>query len=817
MLMRGTTLVACVAFIGLIIAKEPAHTAGSPLGTESLTTKYLPVLPRPFGGVIHFNAKDSKPYWQPKIVPPKDAPNILLILTDDVGYGAPSTFGGTIPTPTLERVASNGLRYTQFHSTALCSPTRAALITGRNHHTAHTGVIQEIATGYPGYDCIIGKDTATIGEILKQHGYATSWFGKNHNTPDWASSQAGPFDNWPVGYGFEYFYGFTGGDTNQWQANVFRNTTPLTPYVGNPGWNLTTAMADDAINHLRQLNAINPDQPFFVYYAPGGTHAPHHPTPDWIKKFKGKFDHGWNKQRELIFERQKKLGVIPSHALLTPWPSDLPHWDSLNDQEKKLFARQAEVYAAYLAYTDHEIGRVIDAIQQMGKLDNTLIIYISGDNGSSPEGSLTGTHNEIITLNGGSVPVSEQMKFYDTWGSDKTYPHMAAAWSWAFDTPFKWTKQIASHFGGTRQGMAISWPKRIKDEGGIRTQFHHVIDIVPTILAATAIQEPVMVNGVPQKPIEGTSMTYAWDKKDAQIPTKHKTQYFEMMGNRGLFHNGWMASTTPATLPWSLGALPKTHDVMYGYTWELYNIDKDPTQYRDLASKMPKKLEYMKDLFIKEATKYNVFPLDNSRPQRLLTPRPSPTAGRTTFVYYGPVVGIPHGAAPSLLNRSYTITAQVHIPQKGAEGMMVTQGGRFGGYGFYLLKNRPVFLWNLLGLERIRWEGTPLSPGNHTLAFDFTYNGPGFGKAGLGVLSIDGKEVDRKHMKRTIPFILQWDETFDVASDTGTPVDDKDYQIPFTFTGKLIKLTIAIGEPHLSEAERKLFFEKGQRNNQASE
>ena len=385
-------------------ATSQAAEVGSPFATESLHTRYLPQINGPFKGVINFNASDSEPYWQPTIVPPQGAPNILLIMTDDVGYGAPSTFGGSIPTPALERVAQAGLRYTQFHSTALCSPTRAALITGRNHHTAHSGVIQEIASGFPGYDSIIGKDTATLGEILKQNGFATSWFGKNHNTPDWMASQIGPFDNWPVGYGFEYFYGFVGGDTSQWQPHLFRNTTPIQPFLGKPGWNLTTAMADDAIQYVKTLHEINPKKPFFVYYAPGGTHAPHHPTPEWIQKFKGRFDHGWNVERERIFARQKKLGVIPPHAKLTPWPDTIPQWDTLSAEEKKLFARQAEVYAAYLAYTDHEIGRVIDAIDRLGKLEDTLIIYISGDNGASPEGTLTGTPNEIAALNGVAIP-----------------------------------------------------------------------------------------------------------------------------------------------------------------------------------------------------------------------------------------------------------------------------------------------------------------------------------------------------------------------------------------------------------------------------
>ena len=749
-------------------------------------------------------------------MPPSGAPNVLLIITDDVGFGAPSTFGGTVPTPALDKIAKKGLRYTQFHSTALCSPTRAALITGRNHHSAHTGNIAEIAQGFPGYDCVIGKDTATLGEILKQNGYATSWFGKNHNTPDWMTSAIGPFDNWPVGYGFQYFYGFLGGDTSQWHPHLYRNTSSI-EVPRTPGWNLTTAMANDAIRHIRQMHEIKPDQPFFVYYAPGGTHSPHHPTPEWIAKFKGTYAHGWNEERKRIFANQKKQGIIPAHAQLTPWPSTIPLWDGLSPQEKKLFARQAEVYAAYLAYTDHEIGRVIKTVEDLGKLDNTLIIYISGDNGASPEGTLQGTCNEIASLNGVTIPLEEQMKYYDEWGSDKTFPHMAVGWAWAFDTPFKWTKQIASHFGGTRQGMAISWPKRIKDAGGIRTQFHHVIDIAPTILEALAIKEPRSVNGVWQKPIEGVSMVYSWDKKNEHAPTKHTTQYFEMFGHRGLYHKGWMASTTPPVAPWLMGT-EAAPDVMYGYAWELYNIEKDPTQYTDLAAKMPKKLRAMQDLFTAQATKYTVFPLNNSVVSRLTVEQPSPTAGRTTFVYSGEPLQIPHGAAPNILNKSYTITAELDIPTEGAEGMLVKNGGRFGGYGFYLVKGIPVFLWNFFNSERTAWRGTePLSPGPHTIAFDYVYQGPGIGRGGEGVLQVDGKEVARASMKRSIPFMVQWDETFDIAQDTGTSVNDTDYRAPFPFTGTIRSLTIKVQPSRLTAKELKLLLAKGQRNNQASE
>ncbi|WP_378941982.1 arylsulfatase [Mesorhizobium sp. ANAO-SY3R2] len=822
----------------LIVAASPASAEdrtpppGAPDATTTIDGRYLPNPPPPFGGKINLNAYQSKPFWPPRIVPPKGAPNVLLIMTDDVGFGAPSTFGGVIPTPALDRIAQSGLRYTQFHSTALCSPTRAALITGRNHHSVGYGQISETATGFPGYDSIIGPETATIGTILRENGYATSWFGKDHNTPAFEASQAGPFDQWPQGMGFDYFYGFVGGDTSQWQPNLFRNTTAIYPYLGHPGWNLTTAMADEAVAHIKMLNEVDPAKPFFVYYVPGGTHAPHHPTPEWVDKITSMhlFDKGWNELRDTIFANQKRLGVIPQEAQLTPWPSDLlKNWDSLSPDEKKLFIRQANVYAAYLAYTDHEIGRVIQAVEDAGKLDNTLIIYISGDNGSSAEGSPNGTPNEVAQFNSVEVPVADQLKyFYDVWGTDKTYPHMAVGWTWAFDTPYKWTKQVASHFGGTRQGMAISWPEKIKDAGGIRDQFHHVIDIVPTILEATGIAAPVMVNGIAQKPIEGVSMAYAWNKANANAPTRHETQYFEMFGNRGIYNNGWYANTVPISPPWLLGATPDP-DVMNAYKWELYDLTKDWTQNDDLAAANPDKLRELQDLFQVEASKYQVFPLDNSLATRMVTPRPSVTAGRSEFTYSGTLTGIPMGDAPQLLGTSYTISADVEVPEGGGDGMILTQGGRFGGYGFYLLKGKPVYVWNLLDLQRECWEGKDaLTPGKHTLTFELDYDGLGFatlafnntsgiGRGATGTLKVDGEVVATKEMEQTIPLILQWDETMDIGSDTGTPVDDIDYKIPFAFDGKIDRLTIDINRPKLSPADMKRLAEGAQRSNSSSE
>jgi arylsulfatase A-like enzyme len=813
----GTTLAAAAYLLCALgtagLAQQTTGTPGSPSATTTIDGKYLPPPPPKFGGEINLQASQSKPYWPAQVVPPKGAPNILLIMTDDQGYGVSGTFGGVIPTPAMDRIANAGLRYTQFHSTALCSPTRAALITGRNHHSVGFGVITEMSTGYPGYDSVIGRESATLGTILKQNGYATTWIGKDHNTPGWQYSLSGPFDQWPSGMGFDYFYGFVGGETDQWKPWLFRDHTQIFPWIGKPGYNLTTDLADEAINHIKGLNAVAPEQPFFLYYVPGGTHAPHQPTQEWIDKFKGKFDMGWNAMREQIFANQKRLGVIPANTQLTPWPDGQPEyggaklakWETLTADEKRLFARQAEVFAAYVAYTDYEIGRIIQAVKDMGKLDNTLIIYICGDNGTSAEGSTLGTPFDMAAIEAIDIQVADQLKYYDVWGSDKTQPHMAVAWSWAFDTPFKWTKQIASHFGGTRQGMAISWPGHINDVGAIRTQFHHMIDIVPTILEATGIQAPVMVDGVAQKPIEGVSMAYTFDKANANAPSTRPTQYFEMFGNRAIYHDGWLAATTPPQGPWLMGVghLP---DVVNGYKWELYNIAEDYSENNDLAAKMPDKLRSMQELFLVEAAKYNVLPLDNNILERALTPRPSPTAGKSVFTYSGEVAGIPTGSAPNILGKSFSISAEVDIPQGGAEGMLNTNGGIFGGYGLYLVKGKPVFTYVQLTTERFRWESpAELTPGKHTVAFDFNYDGPGFGKGGTGVLSVDGNAVASRTMPYTIPVIISFDESFDIGVDTRTGVDDNDYQVPFRFTGKLDKLTIK-----LDAADDRLLQQKAQ-------
>jgi arylsulfatase len=804
-----------MVFAGPASAQQVTGTVGSASATTSITGKQLPPPDPAFGGVIKQNALQSTPWWPPRVVAPKGAPNVLLIITDDAGFGVPSTFGGVIPTPTMDRVAQEGLRYNRMFSTALCSPTRAALITGRNHHSAGFGVISEQSTGFPGYNSIIGRDEATIGRILRDNGYSTSWFGKNHNVPAFQASQTGPFNQWPAGLGFEYFYGFIGGDANQWQPNLFRNSTQIYPFDGAaPGtWNLITAMADDAIDYMNRMHQIQPDKPIFIKYAPGATHAPHHPTKEWVDKIRDMklFDEGYEKVRERIFENQKRLGVIPQNASLAPWPKELlKPWDELSADEKKLFIRQVEVFAAYAAYNDHEIGRVIKAFEDVGRLDNTLVIYINGDNGTSAEGGPLGTPNEVAFFNGlNKLPAEVQLKFYDVWGTEQTYNHMSAGWSWAFDTPFSWFKQNASALGGINQNMVVSWPARIKDKGALREQFVHVIDVLPTILEAAGIQAPESVDGIKQRPIEGTSFAFTFDAANAKSPTRHTTQYFEMMGQWALYDDGWFLSTKVNRAPWEAFG-PANPNPLDNQVLQLYNLNEDFSQTVDLAAKNPDRVEAMKKKFVAEAKKYDVFPMDASVAGRIVAPRPNITAGRTEFVYTRPMTGLPQGDSPLLLNTSYTITAEIDVPASGGDGMILTSGGRFAGYGFYVLQGKPVFLWNLVDLERLKWEGPDaLTPGKHTIEFDFNYEGlgpgtlafnnfSGIGRPGTGILKVDGKVVDTKAMPKTLPMILQWDESFDIGSDTLTGVNDADYRPPFPLTSKLEKLTIKIDRPQLT-------------------
>jgi len=779
--------------IGLVVA------VGTLVSSDPYAQQVVPAPPAPFKGQIGLGAKDSKPDFPQPVTAPRGAPNIVLVLLDDVGFGASSTFGGPISTPTLERLANSGLRYTAFHTTAMCSPTRAALITGRNHHSVHTGVITELATGFPGYDSVMGKDTATVAEILKQKGWNTSWFGKNHNVPDWQSSQAGPFDLWPTALGFEYFYGFIGGETNQWRPAAFEGTTPIEPYLGNPDYNFDYDMADQAIKWMRNQKAVAPDRPFFLYYAPGATHSPHHPKREWVAKYKGRFDQGWDRVREETLARQKALGIVPANTQLTVRHAGLPAWDSLNAEQKQLSAYMMEIYAGFLEQTDYNVGRVLDAVAQLGQLDNTLVIYIVGDNGASAEGSPQGTLNEIAWMNGVFADDKQILAGKGDLGTWKSHNHYPAGWAHAMNAPFQWTKQVASHYGGTRNAMVVSWPARIKDQGGIRTQWHHAIDVVPTILDVTGLQQPSVVNGVAQKPIEGVSMAYTFD--DAKAPSARRTQYFEMMGNRGIYHDGWVACTTPARTPWAPAEF--TGDVISGYKWELYHVAEDFSEAVDLAAQNPDKLRELQLLFYAEAAKYNALPLDHSTIARFdVSIRPSLTRGRTDFTYYGVVTRIPEGAAPDVKNKSFRITAEVVLPKGGEQGVMVTQGGLSAGYALLLKDGRPVFHYNFFDIAHFEIAAkNALAPGKHTVEFDFKYDGGGIGRGGTGTISVDGTQVAQGRIERTVPIRFSADETFDVGEDTGTPAS-RDYDVPFKFAGTIGKVAVHLGESSLTPADK---------------
>lgn len=768
-------IVVCL-IISLLIVTSPALAD---------TAKVLP-LPQPsFRGKIGLTYSESTPDFPAPITAPEKAPNVLLVLLDDVGFGQASTFGGPVATPNLTRLAEKGLRYNQFHTTALCSPTRAALLTGRNHHSVGTGVVEELATGFPGYTTILPKSAATVAEVLRQNGYNTAAFGKWHNTPDYETSAAGPFDRWPTWLGFEYFYGFLGGDTNQWSPALVENTKRVAPPINNPDYHLTPDLVDHAIAWIHSQQSIAPDKPFFTYLATGATHAPHHAPKAWIDKYKGKFDQGWDKLREQTFARQKQLGVIPVNAKLTPRPKELPAWDSLSQDDQKIYAHEMEVFAGFLAHTDHEVGRLIDAIDQIGELDNTIIFYIVGDNGASAEGGLAGSINELRVFN--KVPESREqlLASLNDLGSPKTFNHYHAAWAWAGDTPFQWTKQIASHFGGTRNPLVIAWGNGIKDRGEIRNQFHHVIDITPTILEAAGITAPTEVNGVKQQKLEGTSLLYTFDNADA--PSHHKTQYFEMFGNRAIYDEGWVAAARHPRLPWQ-GTI--NADFQQD-PWELYNIEEDFSEANNLAAENPKKLEKLQKLFLSQARQYQVLPLDDRIPERFdVKTRPSPATGRTTFTYYPGVASIPEGSAPSLKNRSFSITANVEIPKSGAEGVLLTQGGRFAGWSFFLKDSKPTYLYNFVNAERYTIQSPQkLSPGKSTIRFDFDYDGGGVGAGGTGKLFINDQQVAEGRIEKTVPYRLALDETFDVGRDTGTPVVAT-YQVPFAFTGNLQKITL---------------------------
>jgi arylsulfatase len=761
---------------------------GRPLAAAEPTTTpaVLPHTPPPFRGTINLRAKDSTPDFPQPIEAPKGAPNVLLILLDDVGFGASSAFGGPCRTPVLEALAKRGLRYTQFHTTALCSPTRAALITGRNHHAVHSAAITEAATGFPGYDSVMQKDTATVAEVLKLNAWNTAWFGKNHNVPDWQTSQAGPFDLWPTGLGFEHFFGFIGGDTHQWRPAAIEGTKPVEPYLDDPDYHFDDDLADRAVTWIRTQQAVAPEKPFFLYYAPGATHAPHHPRKEWVEKYAGTFDAGWDAIREETLARQKALGIVPADTKLVPLAPGIPAWSSLTAEQKKVYARMMEVYAGFLEQTDHNAGRVIEAIEEAGELDNTLVLYIVGDNGASAEGSAQGLLNEMTFFNGVKEDLTKVLERVDEIGSWQTYNHYPIGWAHAMCTPFQWTKQIASHYGGTRNGLVVSWPKGIADQGTIRTQWHHVIDIVPTIYEACGVTPPEVVSGIRQKPIDGVSMAYSF--ADAAAPSRRTTQYFEMIGNRAIYHDGWVACTTPPVPPWDPRAAEV--DAIDGYEWELYHTDTDFSQSENLAAGNPEKLRELELLFYTEAARHEVLPIDNSKTARLDPAiRPSLTRGRKRFTYGDGMTRIPEGASPNLKNTSFTITADVDVEEK-ASGMIVTQGGLFGGIGLFLRDGRPVYHSNFVDIDHTEIAGRdPLPPGRHVVALRFTYDGGGIGKGGKATLTVDGKPVAEGRIERTIPIRVTLDEALDVGEDTGTPVTTS-YDVPFRFEGDVDRVVI---------------------------
>ena len=770
------------------------------------------VLPKPeppFHGKIGRTVKDSTPDFPKSVEAPAGAPSVLLIMTDDVGFGASSTFGGPIQTPNFQRIADSGLRYNMFHTTALCSPTRAALITGRNHHTNASGVITEFATGYPGYNSLVPKSSGSVGEVLKENGFNTSWFGKMHNVPDWMSSQAGPFDLWPSGLGFEYFYGFLGGDSDQWHPALYENTRPIELYLGNPLYILDRDLADKAISWLRMQHALAPNKPWLLYYATGTAHAPHHAPKEWIAKYRGQFDQGWDKVREETLARQIKLGVVPANTQLTKRPDGIPAWDSLSADQKRLYARMMEVYAGALSHADYQIGRLLDAVQESGQLENTLVIFLMGDNGASAEGTLQGTTNEVATAaNSVTESLPYLLSMIDELGGPLTYNHYPVGWAHAMDAPMQWTKQVASHFGGSRNGMVISWPARIKDRGSLRSQFCHVIDIVPTIYEAAGITPPTVMDGVQQKPLEGVSLVYTFD--NANAPTRHSTQYFELVGNRAIYKDGWMASTTPLRLPWvTIGFEPNPDD----FKWELYNINEDFSQASNLAEKNPNKLKELQDAFDVEAKKYNVYPLDSSFASRADPAiRPSLTRGRTEFAYYQGMVRIPEGSAPNFKNKSWAIAAEVTVPDNLANGVLATIGGRFGGWALLMEGGKPEFVYALSNQpEHKFWiaSNQPIPAGNHVVRFEFKYDGGGIGKGATGTLFVDGTAVAEGRIAQTVGVRFSLDETFDVGSDMGTPVVE-DYldKMPFAFTGTLKKFVVVLEPENLTPEERKRLLEE---------
>jgi len=778
---------------------------------DEVSRDALPIADRPYDGALPLDAKDPDATFAPiqPLRPPGGAPNVLVVLLDDAGFAASSAFGGPCATPTAERLAANGLKYNRFHTTALCAPTRAALLSGRNHHTVGMGVITELATSAPGYNSIRPNTCAPLAQTLKLNGYSTAQFGKCHEVPVWQTSPMGPFDAWPSGGGgFEYFYGFIGGETNQYYPAIYEGTTPVEPEkTPEEGYHFTEDMTDKAIKWMRQQKALMADKPFFVYFAPGATHAPHHVPTEWSDKYKGRFDMGWDALREEILVRQKKLGVIPEETEVTARHEEIPAWDDMPDELKPVLARQMEVYAGFLEHTDHHVGRLVDALDDLGILEDTLVYYIVGDNGASAEGTTQGTFNELMMLNGAAaLETTEFMASrIDKFGTSEAYNHYAVGWAHAMDTPYQWTKQVASHWGGTRNGTIVHWPNGFTARGEVRPQFHHVIDVAPTVLEAAGLPHPTTVDGVEQLPIEGTSMAYSFD--GATEADRRETQYFEMFCNRGIYHEGWTAVTRHST-PWMMVAeLPALDDDV----WELYEPG-DWSQAHDVAAEQPEKLAELQQLWLDEARRYNVLPLDDRRIERFnadLVGRPVLVRG-TSQLLFGGMGRLTEASVVNTKNKSHAVTAEVVVPESGVEGVIVAQGGAFAGWSLYAKGGKLVYCYNLLGLQRFKVEGdSAIPPGEHQVRMEFAYDGGGLGKGGTVSLYVDGDAVGEGRVEGTVPMIFSADETADVGSDTASPVSDDYTSEDSVFTGTVKWVQIDLGEDaedadHLISPEERL-------------
>jgi arylsulfatase A-like enzyme len=775
---------------------------------DSIGREVLPIPERPHVGLVTYDAKDPATSFPPieSLRPPAGAPNVLVVLLDDVGFGASSAFGGPISTPTAERLAAQGLKYTRFHTTALCAPTRAALLTGRNHHAVGMGVITELATSAPGYNSLRPNTCAPLAEVLKLNGYSTAQFGKCHEVPVWQASPMGPFDAWPTGSGFEHFYGFIGGETNQYAPAIYQDTVPVEPdRTPEEGYHFTEDMTDRAIDWVRQQKALMADKPFFVYFAPGATHAPHHVPTEWADKYKGKFDDGWDRLREETIQRQKAIGVIPADTELTRRHDEIPAWDDMPDELKPVLARQMEVYAGFLEHTDHHVGRLIDTLAELEVLDDTLVYYIIGDNGASAEGTLQGTFNEMISMNGAAaLETTEFMAArIDKFGTPEAYNHYAVGWAHAMDTPYQWTKQVASHWGGTRNGTIVHWPAGIQAKGEVRSQFSHVIDVAATVLEVAGLPEPTMVNSVQQLPQQGTSMVYSFNEADAA--DRHDVQYFEMFCNRGIYHQGWTAVTRHST-PWAFGAkLPAFDDD----AWELYSPD-DWTQAHDLAAEQPGKLAELQRLFLLEAGKYNVFPLDDRRVERFnadLAGRPQLIKGNRQLLFGG-MGRLSENSVVVTKNKSHSITAQLVVPDAGAQGVIVAQGGAYGGWSLYAKDGRPAYCYNLFGLQRFKVYGEePIPAGEHQVRMEFAYDGGGLAKGGTVSLYVDGAKAGEGRVEGTVPMLFSADETTDVGSDGGTPVSDDYGPKDSRFSGRVrwVQIDLDVDDhDHLISPEERL-------------